>query len=98
MKASIYAFTLALLAGVFSSCIGYTEDQPPMMGFNQREVYNRGFADGSSDRISGRAHNPHINDAEDLSSAYRKHYIWGYTEGYKDPSGARAKCSCYSAK
>ena len=95
MKAPLHALVLMLLAGAFSSCIGYTDVSPPMKGYTQKEVYNRGFADGASDGRAGHAHNPHINDSITLSSAYRKNYIWGYTEGYQNAIGGAA---VYSAK
>jgi hypothetical protein len=85
MKAPLLAIvTVGLALGATVSCHpGYSHHAA---GYDQRDAYNRGHADGSSDRLSGRDHNPHINeDSETLPSAYRNDYIWGYVEGYKNP-------------
>lgn len=85
MKSPFYALALVVLAGTLPSCIGPTEPNVPGAGYSERDAYDRGFSDGSSDRLAGRAYNPHINDSETLPSAYRKNYLWGYAEGYKNP-------------
>ena len=81
----MFALALIAVSGSLSSCITLTDPDTPMAGYNEKQVYNRGFSDGSTDRLSGRAHNPHINEPVTLSSAYRKQYLWGYVEGYKNP-------------
>lgn len=85
MKSPFYALALIVLAGFLPSCIGPTETNVPGAGYTEQDAYDRGYSDGSSDRLAGRAHNPHINDPETLPSAYRKQYLWGYAEGYKNP-------------
>ena len=75
---------MTLLAASLTSCkLGYTDLKPPMRGFTPHEVYVRGYNHGRTDSATGRPYNPHINDSENLSSAYRKDYLWGYAEGYK---------------
>lgn len=85
MKSPFYALTLLVLAGSLGSCIGPTFPNVPGAGYSESDAYDRGFSDGSSDRLGGRAHNPHINNPETLPSAYRKQYLWGYAEGYQNP-------------
>ncbi|MEM1083016.1 MAG: hypothetical protein AAGI48_02755 [Verrucomicrobiota bacterium] len=84
MKSPILAlFTLGLAFGALS-CTTITGE--PAAGYSKSDAYNRGFADGSNDRSTGKAHNPHINeDSEHLPSAHRNDYIWGYNAGYKSP-------------
>ncbi|GAA5484827.1 hypothetical protein [Haloferula sargassicola] len=91
MKASLLVLVAVLTALGLNSCRPFfrTEIGVPGAGYTRDEAYNRGYADGSADRLAGRSHNPHINeDSTTLPSAHRKNYIWGYTEGYRSPSGA----------
>ena len=81
----MFALTLIAIAGSLSSCIGYTDPDTPMAGYTEKQVYNRGFSDGSSDCLGGKAHNPWVNEPITLSSQHRKQYLWGYVEGYKNP-------------
>ncbi|MBB5352533.1 hypothetical protein HNR46_002779 [Haloferula luteola] len=92
MKIFSSAGLLVIGALAFSSCQPFfrTEVGAPAAGYDESDAYRRGFEDGSGDRLAGRAHNPHINeDSATLPSAHRKNYLWGYTDGYGNPSGAR---------
>ena len=74
--------TLGMAFGAIS-CSDVITDHPAA-GYTETDAYKRGYDDGSNDRSAGRAHNPHINeDSEDLPSAHRNNYIWGYNAGYK---------------
>lgn len=86
MKSAILTlFTLGVCFGAISCSTIYDH---PGAGYTKSDAYQRGYNDGQSDRRSGRAHNPHINeDSETLPSAHRKDYIWGYNAGFKDSSG-----------
>lgn len=83
MKTPFYALVAAIFALGSISCETYTENAYPASGYNERDAYNLGFRDGSADRAAGKAHNPHINDPQETPAAFRKDYLWGYTEGYK---------------
>ncbi|MFM2243179.1 MAG: hypothetical protein RLZ97_2034 [Verrucomicrobiota bacterium] len=88
MKSPFYACGAVILALVCSSCLSGTQYGVPGAGYTANDSYQRGYQDGSSDRARGRAHNPHINESSsDLPSAFRKEYIWGYTEGYRGIRG-----------
>lgn len=79
---------ISLLA--LSSCQNFfrTEVGAPGAGYTESDAYKRGFADGRADGLAGRAHNPHINeDSSTLPSFFRNNYIWGYTDGYRNPYG-----------
>ncbi len=67
----------------------------PGAGYSPRDSYERGFGDGSIDRISMKTHNPHINQSDTLPSAHRLEYVWGYNEGYKSPYLATRRSGAY---
>lgn len=82
----ITLITLGMAFGAISCSETVTDH--PAAGYGHSQAYKRGYDDGSSDRLAGRAHNPHINeDSETLPSAYRNDYVWGYNHGYKNPGG-----------
>ena len=83
MKTPFYALVAVIFALSAVSCMTYTEKVYTASGYDARDAYNLGFRDGSSDRAAGKAHNPHINQPHETPAAFRKDYIWGYTEGYK---------------
>lgn len=92
MKALFYALAATFVAFGTFSCQTYTEKAYTASGFNGRDAYDLGFQDGCSDRAAGKAHNPHINDPHETPASFRKDYMWGYTEGYRNP------CGGYSSK
>ncbi|MEP4078226.1 hypothetical protein [Haloferula sp.] len=83
MKSAIITLiTLGMAFGAVSCSDCITNH--PAAGYTKSDAYQRGYDDGCADRRAGRAHNPHINeDSEDLPSAHRNDYIWGYNAGYK---------------
>lgn len=84
MKSPFYALSALILATALPSCLSGTQYGVPGAGYTANDAYQRGYRDGSGDRASGRAHNPHINeDSSNLPAAFRKEYVWGYTEGYR---------------
>lgn len=87
MKSPFYALTAVILAFGAVSCMTYTEKVYTASGFDARDAYNLGCRDGSTDRVAGKAHNPHINDPFAVPAAYRQQYIWGYTHGYQGECG-----------
>ena len=88
MNSPFYALISLILTLGATSCQNTTSELTPGAGYSNRDSYNRGFSDGSSDRTRGRAHKPHIQDDPNLPSAYRIDYMWGYNEGYKNPKAS----------
>ena len=83
-SATITLITLGMAFGAISCT---TDTNNPASGYTKTDAYHRGYSDGQSDRRSGRAHNPQINEgSETLPSAHRNNYVWGYNAGYKDSS------------
>lgn len=88
MKTPFYALAVAIFALGAVSCIGTTEKVYTASGYDEHDAYNLGYRHGSSDRLAGKAHNPHINDPHEVPASFRKDYMWGYTAGYKNPGGS----------
>ena len=78
---------LCLSAAVVAlvSCATQSPAPNPFGFYSERTAYDLGFRHGSGDRSRGLTHSPHINDPDEVPSAHRNAYIWGYTEGYGDP-------------
>lgn len=77
---------LALSLGLASCTYDHTAPTA-YTGNSGRQAYDQGYTHGSMDRVRGLAHNPHINDPDEVPASFRKEYIWGYTEGFQgDPS------------
>lgn len=87
MKTPFHALVAAVFALGGISCKTYTENAYVASGYDARDAYKLGFRDGSADRAAGKAHNPHINEPHQTPAAFRKDYLWGYTEGYKQGYG-----------
>lgn len=77
--------TLPAAAILLASCSAPTPPPNPFGFYSERTAYHLGFRHGSGDRSLGLTHSPHINDPDEVPSAHRNAYIWGYTEGYGDP-------------
>lgn len=89
MKSPFYALALGILAFGAVSCMSPTEKVYVASGYDEKDAYALGFRHGSNDRLAGKAHNPHINDFDDVPGAFRKDYTWGYIKGFENPYGGR---------
>lgn len=83
MNSSALLFGAALLAFGSTACV-YTDPAPTAYtDHSPRAAYDQGYAHGQLDRRRGLTHDPHINNPDTVPSAFRKQYVWGYTEGYQ---------------